>query len=306
MNADALIQSYVAEVVRHLPRRQRKDVAYELHSLLTEELEGRDDSVLEVLAAFGRPADVADRYRPAGFTVLRASEAPRFTWIALGGVVLQWVVTLTATYSAPSDIHWLSLLGAWWLSWGLGAFWWPGLLISITLIAAAITSKREPRGWTPREAAVLDRDRIRRPIIVLYIALGLVGAAALVTLTNLPSWLPQPVHDALELDPEFLAYRAPWVFLPWAISLAVGIALLVAGRWTPVTRRITIAADALAVVLLVWWVIAGPIFVNPAADSLTKVCLVLLAALSALDLVLTARQLRTRVVAPVVTAIGSE
>lgn len=301
MNPDALIQSYVAEVVRHLPRRQRKDVAYELHSLLTEELEGRPESVLEVLAAFGRPADVADRYRPAGFTVLRASEAPRFMWIALGGVVVQWVLTLIATYSAPSDVDWLSRLGAWWLSWGLGAFWWPGLLISLTLIAAAITSRREPTEWTPREAAVLDRDRVKRPVIVLYIALGLVGAATLVALTNLPSWLPQPMIDALALDPQFLAWRAPWILLPWAASLAIGIALLVEGRWNVVTRRILVVSDALFVVFLIWWVVAGPIFVNPAADNLTKVCLVLLAAVSVLDLVLNVRRLRTRVVAPVVS-----
>ncbi len=302
MNPDALIQSYVAEVVRHLPRRQRKDVAYELHSLLTEELEGRPESVLEVLAAFGRPADVADRYRPAGFTVLRASEAPRFMWIALGGVVVQWVLSLIATYSAPSDVDWLSRLGAWWLSWGLGAFWWPGLLISLTLIAAAISSRREPAEWTPREAAVLDRDRVKRPVIVLYIALGLVGAATLVALTNLPSWLPQPVIDALALDPQFLAWRAPWILLPWAASLAIGIALLVEGRWNVVTRRILVVSDALFVVFLIWWVVAGPIFVNPAADNLTKVCLVLLAAVSVLDLVLNVRRLRTRVVSPVVIA----
>lgn len=300
MNPDALIQSYVAEVVRRLPRRQRKDVAYELHSLLTEELEGRPDAVLDVLAAFGRPVDVADRYRPAGFTVLRASEAPRFTWIALGGVVLQWVATLVATYSAPGDLDWLSRLGAWWLSWGLGAFWWPGLLISLTLVAAAISSRREPKPWTPREAAVLDRDRVERPLIVLYIALGLVGVAAVVALTVLPSWLPKPIAGALELDADFLAFRAPWVLLPWGVSLAMGIALVVNGRWTRLTRLITIVSDVLFAVFLVWWVVAGPIFLVPAADALTKVCLVLLAALCVVDAVVTGRRLRPQIVAPVI------
>ena len=51
---------------------------------------------MDLLAAFGRPQDVADRYRPAGFTVIRPADAPSFAWIALGGVALQWAITLPA------------------------------------------------------------------------------------------------------------------------------------------------------------------------------------------------------------------
>src|SRR5690554_3817169 len=105
MDAKAIIDSYVGDVVRHLPRRQRSDVARELQSLLDEELDGRAadsgrpaDSAMtmDLLTTFRRPQEVAERYRPAGFTIIRPADAPRFTWIALGGVAVIWAITLPA------------------------------------------------------------------------------------------------------------------------------------------------------------------------------------------------------------------
>jgi hypothetical protein len=315
MKPDALIESYVAEVVRHLPRRQRTDVGFELRSLLTEELRDRAGdnepdtaTTLELLADFGRPAEVADRYRPAGFTIIRPADAPRFAWISLVGVAVQWVITLIATYTAPATgagDDWLSRLGTWWLSAGLGAFWWPGLLVSLSIVAAVIAARRggDAPAWTPRAAAMLDRDRIHRPLSVLAIAGALVGIAALVAAINLAAWwpwLPQPLLDAFVIDEDFLTTRAPWALVLWAASFASMIALLVAGRWTRTTRLLDIVGNALWIVLLVWWVAAGPIFVQPYADSVTKGCLLLVAAICVLDLVLTARHLRPGIPEPAV------
>ena len=80
MDPEAIIEGYVRDVVRHLPRSQRQDVGFELRSLLLEDLAGRAADTgrpadaamtMELLTAFGRPLDVADRYRPSGFTVIR-------------------------------------------------------------------------------------------------------------------------------------------------------------------------------------------------------------------------------------------
>ncbi|MDF1480204.1 hypothetical protein PYV02_14035 [Leifsonia sp. H3M29-4] len=321
MNPDAIIETYVGDVVAHLPRKQRKDVGYELRSLLTEELHGRAadagrapdaEMTVELLTAFGRPIDVADRYRPAGFTIIRPADARRFAVVAFTGVALQWVLTLIATYTAPVDLSlpggdWLSRLGTWWLSWGLGSFWWPGFLVTMYLIGGAITARREARGgsgeWRPRRASDIDRDRVHRPVMVLYIALGVVGASVVIALPMLailaPN-LPEPVLAAFAFDPEFLAWRAPWVLLLWAASLWLGIALLAAGRWTRLTWQITIALDAAWIALLVWWVAAGPIFVTESADSTTKLCLIVLIAITVLDLVLTVRRVTAAIAAPAI------
>ena len=65
MNANDLIDSYVADVARLLPRKQRDDVAFELRALLVEELDAKAEAAhrapdtalaLELLTGFGRPA----------------------------------------------------------------------------------------------------------------------------------------------------------------------------------------------------------------------------------------------------------
>lgn len=308
MNPDALIESYVRDVVMSLPRRQRSDVASELRLLLAEELQGRavaagrdaDSAMaLELLAAFGRPPEVADRYRPAGFTIIRPSDAPRFAWVGLGGVALQWVLSLIATYTAPADsalpgADWLSRLGGWWLSWGLGSFWWPGFLVTFTMIAAAIGARHGgSEEWSPARALALDRDRVRRPLMALVLALGVVGASLVLAVPTLASWapdLPRPLLDAFAMDPGFLAWRAPWVLVLWAASFALGIAVLVAGRWSVLTRRLAIVLDLLWIALLLLWATAGPIFLTESADGSTRLLLLLLAAALVLDVALRIRR----------------
>ena len=316
MNPNAIIETYVADVVRRIPRSKRADVAYELRSLLTEELEGRASEagrpadvamVDELLKGFGAPVDVADRYRPAGFTIIRPADAPMFARVALGGVGVQWILSLIATYTTPVDPSapggdWLSRLGAWWLSWGIGSFWWPGFIVTLTMIAALIGSRREASS-RPREPRVnvVDRDRVRRPVMVLYLALGMVGAAIVLALPALGQWapgLPEPVIAALALDEEFLGVRAPWVLVLWAASLALGIMVLVAGRWTALAHRLAIVSDVLWVALLLWWLLAGPIFVSPAADVVTKGCLWLVLLLPVIDIVVTVRRLTRTIPVP--------
>ena len=318
MNPEAIIETYVSDVVRRLPRAKRADVAFELRSLLLEELEGRAadagrpaDAVMatDLLKAFGSPVDVADRYRPAGFTIIRPADAPRFAQVALIGVGVQWVVTLIAVYSTPVDAtapggDWLSRLGSWWLSWGLGSFWWPGFIVTITMIAAYISSKRASAAVTPEPSVdVVDRDRIKRPVMALTLALGMVGAAIVIALPSLAQWapgLPQPVLSALALDEGFLTARAPLVLLLLAAVFAAGIALLVAGRWTPLLRKLAIASDVAWIALLLWWLLAGPIFVSAAADGVTKGCLGLLVILVAVDGVMSVRRLTPAFTAPAV------
>lgn len=73
MNADDVIESYVRDVARYLPRDKRNDVALELRELLRDELLARAEGngrpadralAMELLAGFGRPAEVAARYHP--------------------------------------------------------------------------------------------------------------------------------------------------------------------------------------------------------------------------------------------------
>jgi hypothetical protein len=345
MDPNVIIESYVSNVIGRLPRRRRADVGFELRSLLREELAGRAEDAgrpadeamaLELLGAFGRPQDVADRYRPAGFTIIRPADAPQFAWVALGGVALQWAITLPAAYVDPGIAAWAASAGVagawwaplptWWLTWGLGAFWWPGFLITVTIIASAIRHKRgeaepsaasaAPIDWVvaPAPAApssdgtavaagqatakrisprVLDRDRINRPGLVLALGFWMLGATVLIALPWLPQLapgLPQPLLDAFVFDPEFLQWRAPWVLVLWAASFAVAFAELVAGRSTRTTRLISVVGGVAWLVLLAWCLAAGPIFTAPDTDGVVRLCLVGIMVIAAIDLVVTLRR----------------
>lgn len=308
MNPVDLLETYVGDVIRRLPRSSRQDVGYELRALLEEELRGRAEAsgrepdselAMELLAEFGRPQDVADRYRPAGFTIIRPADAPRFAWIALGGVALQWILSLIATFAAPSDIDWLSRLGGWWLSWGLGSFWWPGLLVTLSLLAALIGARGQ--GERAPRASELDRDRVNRAAIVVYIALGLVGASIVIALPFIAIWgseLPQPLLAVFSFDDGFLTWRAPWVLVLWAVILGIGVALLVTGRWTRTLRSIVLASDVAWILLIAVWVGAGPIFEAQSTDGPTKVILVGLAVLTLIDAIVTARRTRVPIEVP--------
>lgn len=315
MDPNAIIDSYVGDVVRHLPRRQRADVALELRSLLDEELAGRAadaggpaDAALamELLTAFGTPRDVADRYRPAGFTIIRPPDAPRFTWIALGGVALIWAITLPATllgfipvtgweYGADA---WWGRLSVWWLGAGLGALWWPGVVVTCILIGALVKHRREsgPKAWTPTSPRMIDRDLVGRPGTVAGIAAAVLGATLVIALPWLPSWapgLPIPAIEALALDPQFLQWRAPWVLLFWAAELVLYVLVLIAGRWTVLTLRARSVLSLAGTSLLLWWSLAGPVFIAPATDSTARILLGLLAIYPAIDVVIALRRSRS-------------
>lgn len=297
MDPKAIIESYVADVVRRLPRRQRNDVGFELRSLLHEEVEGRAadtgrpaDEVLtmEFLAGFGHPEDIAERYLTSEAAVIRAGEAPRFAWLALGGVLLQWALTLPAALLSTASEDWLHRLGMWWLSWGLGAFWWPGILVTFALAAKLGPRRRDAKPWKPTRA--VDPDRINRLGLTLALSFGVAGATALIALPSLPDLapgLPRPLLDAFALDQDFLATRAPWVIPLWAVTFAFYILVLRAGRWNRTLRRMDLAGDLAWIGMLTWWLTSGPVFHAAPTEEFTKLSLLVIVAILVVDLVRT-------------------
>ena len=91
MDADALVDSYIADVVRHLPRAQRADVAAELRSLIDDELAERGrDGAKDLLVGFGRPAQVAARYGPP-LTIIDPADSRRFIRLSVIGIAVIWL-----------------------------------------------------------------------------------------------------------------------------------------------------------------------------------------------------------------------
>jgi len=304
-----LIEAYVLEITRRLPKRMRNDVAFELRALLTEGLRDRaadagrlpDEAIaLDLVREFGRPDDVAARYHAPGEPIIPAAYTSGFAWATAIGMALQWGVSLPLTLSGdlapgvPVD----GRFTAWWVTYGLGAFWWPGFLVTMMLIAGWVRRTWPPRSpdWIPR--AKIDRDHINRPVMLLGLGLALCGVAMWVFIAWIVTTQDLPFSRALALDAGFMATRAPAVLLFWASGIALMGVLIVEGRWRDLTRRIDLGSKVVVCGLLLWFVLGGRIFVNDAADQTTKVFLVLIIVMIVCQLGFHVWRLRERIRPP--------
>lgn len=288
-----LIESYVADVVRRLPRRTRADVGFELRALLAEELQGQtqdagrpaDEAMtLGLLRTFGHPRDVAARYRPPGLVIIEPAEATPFIALVLGGVALQWAFSLPRALSLSADHGVAAGLGGWWTSAGLGALWWPGFLIVIAMAAAWIR-RRWPTAasvWTPR---VVDHDSVSRPLWILALAFFLCSIAVLTTLPWLfDQMIGGPgVHRAFVYDDGFRSQRGPWLLPIWAAHLTLIAVLIVRGRWNQLTRRIDMGLSVTISAVMVWIIAAGPVFQAPPTDQIVKLSMAVIVVIALID-----------------------
>jgi len=114
-----LVDRYVNEVGRRLPRKQREDVKMELRSTLEDSLEDRvdgepsEEDVEAVLIEFGSPEKVAASYQPSGQYLVGPDMFPFFK-IVIGAVLLAVSINW-AEYSrlsqqihpSASNCHWI-------------------------------------------------------------------------------------------------------------------------------------------------------------------------------------------------------
>lgn len=285
MSPDELIDCYVADVARRMPGAKRNDVAFELRALLHDDLRGRaadagrlpDEAMaLDLLRGFGHPEEVADRYRPPGVTFIRPSESRMFAIIALAGVAIQWAVTLPLVFVGDNaDGAALSRLGRWWTTFGLGAFWWPGFMVTLTMVAAWVGhAPGSARVWKPR---AIDRNTINRAPWILGIAAAAVGYAFLLSIPFVLDNAVDPrIADVFRIDGEFVAIRAPWLLVFIAAHIVLFVAIVVEGRWRPLTRWLDIGISLVIAGLMVWVVAAGPILESTPGDQSVKGAMVLI------------------------------
>jgi hypothetical protein len=283
---NAVIESYVDDIVRRLPRHLRGDVGLELHALLSEELDAKareagrpadDTMALDLVGAFGRPHDVADRYRPASFVIIEPSETPAFALISLVGLGVQWGLTLPPVFMQPESFpgQVFSRLGAWWLSWGLGAFWLPGFVAVMSLIVRGF-GHRWPGRAVRTPVRVLDRDRISRPLLALGLGAWAAGAALWVAMPFYGPHLPGVLPAVFAFDHSFLVSRAPWLLPLWAGHYMVYATAFIEGRWRRLTRRVSLAFGGALCGLLTWFVAAGPIFQARPTDDAARFLIALI------------------------------
>jgi hypothetical protein len=145
MNANDVIESYVRDVVRFLPRRKRNDVAFELRALLAEELTAKAEAVsrspdkamaIALLKGFGRPAEVAGRYQERPSLIDPADTHHFLIWSLAGAVSIVVLEAMSPAWVRDTGNLLLKCLGA--------------LMIVFALIGWWRRRYPESMGWKPK------------------------------------------------------------------------------------------------------------------------------------------------------------
>src|SRR5580700_1780095 len=122
MEASEVIETYIDDTVRLLPRRQRDDVATELRSLLNEELHARaqesgrppeQNLALSLVRGYGHPNEVAARYQPA-WTIIDPADSRSFLRAAIigaGALVLLSLLRRSPLPPTPGTVGDLVTIG---------------------------------------------------------------------------------------------------------------------------------------------------------------------------------------------------
>jgi hypothetical protein len=293
MNANEVIECYVADVAVRLPRKQRNDVAFELRALLNEELQAKADAAgrsadaamaTELLQAFGWPADVAARYRPT-LTIIDPADGHAFMRATLIGLAVIWCAGLLKALQQPIGSGWdlLTPLSQWWLGTVVPSLWWPGMLV-VGFAMAARARRRRPHTavWTPRAGKRTHANRIT-------MALGIVGILCGVFVLIDPRWLLDVIwqgraapiaYEALTYTETFRQRQAPVLLGLLLLNIPILIAHMLSSRWSPALRRIETALSLVLCAVMIWTVLDGPVFMTANSDSTAKFAMVLITAIT--------------------------
>ncbi len=291
MNANDVIDSYVTEVARQLPRRQRNDVAFELRALIDEGLQDRAEAsgravdaalATEFLQAFGRPEDVAARYRPM-LSVIDPADGRKFLRATVVGLAVLWFLGLLAALQQPLDSgdDFVRALAQWWVRTVIPSMWWPGVLV-VGFGLAAWTRRRWPSTavWKPRAPDRIHGGRFG-------MALALVGMLCGVYVLVDPRWLLDVVwegraaavaYESLTYTDTFLQRQAPWLLGLLLLNIPFFLTVLAVGRWSATLRRIETGLSLLTSAALVWTILDGPVFKTEVSDTTAKVLAALIVA----------------------------
>ena len=276
MNATDVIETYLNDIARRLPRRERVDVANELRSLLTEELQARakelgrppDAAIALILVRdHGSPSEVAARYQTP-WTIIDPADSMRFVKAALlGAGALIVLGAISENRPSPSrnvaetvKIGILAGLGILVLVFG-GLSWtrrnWPKVAV-----------------WKPRD---LDHvNRIGTAVAVPLAALCVVFYAA-------PRWFLERISSG-RFETSWAAYTSDFqqFRLPCFIGLMAGLLVLLSfvaikGRWRRLTRWVNLGLNLVLAALILDMAVEGNIFVSSDVDIMARKVLALVA-----------------------------
>ncbi|MCD6424606.1 MAG: hypothetical protein J7L35_03820 [Anaerolineales bacterium] len=252
-----LLDRYIHEVGRHLPRKSRSDIQAELRSSFVDTLEDRfgqdasEEQTSELLKEFGQPRDIAASYHPQSQYLIGPTLYPIFRMVI-------WIVIA-------------AVLGAQILAWGIGIFVdgdafsvWETLASLVASVPASLgwviitfmilqyfdaKPDLENQPWDPTMLPEIDTDQeIKRGELIV----GLVfGTLILALITLFPQWVGFITFPGGNFypNPVILDYLV-LIQVSLLATILMNIYLFWKGSWTFLTRMIKLGLDAFGVVIL--------------------------------------------------------
>jgi hypothetical protein len=297
-----LIELYVEEVQRNLPRKLRDDIGAEIQSSLEDTLEDRigsedaahsEDLVVEILKERGSPVEVARSYLPTRYLI-----GPRLypifilvIKIILVVMVIPQLITMISPLSgtAIANGNVMDVLSKAVINYFITALQAFGNIVFIfavlerVLPGDAFDETDQPDEWDPHSLAKLEKqDRVTTPGILWEIGITL----AWIVLFN---FYPQWVGAANFRDGSWVfipllgtAFQAflPWLNLRFFLGIILNSVLLRQGHRTKPTRWAALGLHLFSLIILVGMLTGGPILgLNPAhvayhgqtVESLTEI-----------------------------------
>jgi hypothetical protein len=263
-----LIDRYIAEVGKHLPRKNRADIEAEIRSTLEDMLDERkqgevpadEATILQLLKEYGSPREVASTYKPQPYLI-----GPRL--FPIFEMVVKIVFAVVASVSliglgvslyktGLTGPEFVSALGEW-----LGGLF-NGLIAAfgnIVLVFAIIDRtqaatelEKELTDWDPKELqSEPDPDQISRGdniATIIFTVLGLVllnlypNLLAVSSFSN-DTWVSFPI-----LTDSFFRFL-PWINVMGLLQIVFSGYMLSQRSWAPLTRIANILVDIASMIL---------------------------------------------------------
>jgi hypothetical protein len=281
-----LIERYVTEVGKHLPRKNRLDIEAELRSTLEDMLEDRSQQtgrpadealVTELLQEYGTPKDVAATYQTHPY-LIGPRMFPMYTLVlkivlfavTLGLTIATVVSLISASLTSPEIPKAMGEFAVSLVSALVAAFG------NVTLIFAILervlpTAEFEEKGekWTPAELTKEpNRDHVSMSEMIFSI---LFIAATLIIFNFYPQivgiWNMEDGNwvQIAGLSEAFFRYL-PWINLSGVLTIALDLWLLRRDVWNIVTRWLHIGLQIVGIAIAAA-MLRGPSLLNFFADA---------------------------------------
>ncbi len=265
-----LIDRYIAEVGKHLPRKNRADIEAEIRSTLEDMLDDRKQTsgqadetmVVELLKEYGAPHEVASRYQTHQHQYLIGPRLfPIFelvTRIVFAVLIVLSLIGLGADLvrTGFTDTGFVSSVSEWFIGTLSGLITALGHIVIVLAIIERTTVSHnlqaEYKEWDPRELNnVPDPDQIDPADHIATIVFTFLALVILNLYPNVLSiqFVNNGTQTSLPILTETFFHFLPWINVTSLVVIGFNGFMLAQRIWKPATRILSILIDIVTATL---------------------------------------------------------